>query len=175
MSQDQTRCQDWLWDHVLTGWQGHFFKDIFNLFLKFSKFSVILKASTIVPLPKMSAVTCLSVFFPPVALSPVIMKCFERIFLRHIKNSLPADPDRHQFAFKGNRSTQEAVYIALHIALTNLGHPDNYFRMLFVDFSSAFNTIISNKLIMKLLHLGLSTSVPSGSGTFSSISPRWWE
>lgn len=65
--------------------------------------------------------------------------------------------DRHQFAYRGNWSTADAVSIALHIALTHLYHPDSYVRVLFLDFSSAFATIIPDKLIVKLHDLGLST------------------
>ena len=39
-----------------------------------------------------------------------------------------------------NRSTEDAVSLALHTALTHLQHPNTYVRILFVDFSSAFNT-----------------------------------
>ncbi len=47
------------------------------------------------------------------------------------------------------------------MALFHLEHPNTYFRMLFVDFSSAFNTLISHKLVHKLISLGLSTSLCS--------------
>ena len=68
-----------------------------------------------------------------VALTPVIMKCLERILLRHIKYRLPVGLDRNQFANKGNWSTEDAVSVALHTALTHLQHPDTYVMMLFVD------------------------------------------
>ncbi|KAI3357041.1 hypothetical protein L3Q82_003684 [Scortum barcoo] len=80
---------------------------------------VSLKTSIIVPVPKKSAVTCLN-DYRPVALTPVIMKCFERIVLKHIKDIIPAGLDQYQFAYRENRSTEDAVSIALHTALTNL-------------------------------------------------------
>ncbi|KAI3369651.1 hypothetical protein L3Q82_025362, partial [Scortum barcoo] len=79
------------------------------------------------------------------------MKCFERIVLKHIKDIIPAGLDQYQFAY---RSTEDAVSIALHTALTHLQLPNTYVRMLFVDFSSAFNTVIPDKLILKLHNLG---------------------
>ncbi|KAI3373950.1 hypothetical protein L3Q82_022512, partial [Scortum barcoo] len=119
---------------------------------------VSLKTSIIVPLPKKSAVTCLNDYHP-VALTPVIMKCFERIVLKHIKDIIPAGLDQYQFAYRENRSTEDAVSIALHTALTHLQLPNTYVRMLFVDFSSAFNTVIPDKLILKLHNLGLPSSL----------------
>ncbi|KAL0197619.1 hypothetical protein M9458_006159, partial [Cirrhinus mrigala] len=47
----------------------------------------------------------------------------------------------------------------LHLALTHLENKDSYVRMLFIDFSSAFNTIIPQQLINKLNLLGLNTSL----------------
>ncbi|KAI3354422.1 hypothetical protein L3Q82_018945 [Scortum barcoo] len=49
--------------------------------------------------------------------------------------------------------------IALHTALTHLQLPNTYVRMLFMDFSSAFNTVIPDKLILKLHNLGLPSSL----------------
>ncbi|KAI3372066.1 hypothetical protein L3Q82_006710 [Scortum barcoo] len=64
------------------------FLDIFNLSLQLATVPVSLKTSIIVPVPKKSAVTCLNDYCP-VALTPVIMKCFERIILKHIKDIIP--------------------------------------------------------------------------------------
>uniref|UniRef100_A0A3P9IH10 Reverse transcriptase domain-containing protein n=1 Tax=Oryzias latipes TaxID=8090 RepID=A0A3P9IH10_ORYLA len=87
------------------------------------------------------------------------MKCFERIILNHIKDIIPATLDSHQFAYRENRSTEDAVSLALHATLSHLEHPDTYVRMLFVDFSSAFNTVIPDKLTLKLHNLGLPASL----------------
>ncbi|KAF0040565.1 hypothetical protein F2P81_006463 [Scophthalmus maximus] len=67
--------------------------------------------------------------------------------------------DPYQFAYRGNRSTEDAIFSALHLALTHLDTKNSYVRMLFIDFSSAFNTIIPQQLICKLDQLGLSTSL----------------
>ncbi|KAI3356468.1 hypothetical protein L3Q82_017683 [Scortum barcoo] len=70
------------------------FLDIFNLSLQLATVPVSLKTSIIVPVPKKSAVTCLNDCCP-VALTPVIMKCFERIVLKHIKDIIPAGLDQY--------------------------------------------------------------------------------
>ncbi|XP_054878112.1 uncharacterized protein LOC129352927 [Poeciliopsis prolifica] len=117
-----------------------------------------LKSSTIIPVPKKTTITSLN-DYRPVALTPVIMKCFERILLRYIRHFIPADLDSLQFAYRANRSTEDAVSITLHTALSHLQHPNTYVRMLFVDFSSAFNTVIPDKLVLKLLKVGLPASL----------------
>ena len=49
--------------------------------------------------------------------------------------------------------------IALHTALSHLDKWNTYVRMLFIDNSSAFNTIVPSKLINKLRTPGLNTSL----------------
>ncbi|KAI4879650.1 hypothetical protein NFI96_006824, partial [Prochilodus magdalenae] len=117
-----------------------------------------LKATTIIPVPKKSSVSCLN-DYRPVALTPIIMKCFEGLVMRHIKTLLPPSLDPLQFAYRPNRSTGDAISTTLHLALTHLDDRDTYVGMLFIDFSSAFNTIIPQHLIGKLNLLGLNTSL----------------
>ena len=87
------------------------------------------------------------------------MKCFERLVMQHIKSVLPTALDPFQFAYRSNHSTDDAISAALHSALTQLETKGSYVRMLFIDFSSAFNTIIPQQLIHKLDQLGLNTSL----------------
>ncbi len=49
--------------------------------------------------------------------------------------------------------------MGLHYVLQHLDRPGAYVRILFVDFSSAFNTIIPNRLLPKLTQLSVPTSV----------------
>ncbi|KAK1796834.1 hypothetical protein P4O66_000922 [Electrophorus voltai] len=87
------------------------------------------------------------------------MKCFERLIMRHIKSQLPPSLDPLQFAYRPNCSTDEAISTTLHLALTHLDKKGTYIRMLFIDFSSAFNIIVPQHLIGKLSLLGLNTSL----------------
>nr|XP_019960878.1 PREDICTED: uncharacterized protein LOC109641015 [Paralichthys olivaceus]XP_019960879.1 PREDICTED: uncharacterized protein LOC109641015 [Paralichthys olivaceus] len=87
------------------------------------------------------------------------MKCFERLVMQHITSILPPSLDPYQFAYQANWSTDDAISTAIHSALTHLDTKDSYMRMLFLDFSSAFNTIIPQQLIQKLDCLGLNTSL----------------
>ncbi|KAK0133936.1 Tripartite motif-containing protein 16 [Merluccius polli] len=55
--------------------------------------------------------------------------------------------------------SDDAINTAIHLALNHLDKRDTYVRMLFIDFSSAFNTIIPQQLVDKLAVLGLNTSL----------------
>ncbi|KAL0199314.1 hypothetical protein M9458_007854 [Cirrhinus mrigala] len=132
--------------------------DIFNTSLSQAVVSTCLKSTFKFPVPKKSSVSCLNDYHP-IALTPIMMKCFERLVMHNIKTSLPKHPDPLQFAYRPNRSMDEAISSTLHLALTHLENKDSYVRMLFIDFSSAFNTIIPQQLINKLNLLGLNTSL----------------
>lgn len=133
---------------------SHVFTSIFNLSLSQAVVLPCLKSSTIIPVPKKTSIDSLK-DYRPVALTPVITKCLERLVQHHIKALLPPSLDPHQYAYKANRSTEDAIATALHAALTHLEQKGTYVRMLFVDYSSAFNTIIPDILITKLTYLGL--------------------
>jgi hypothetical protein len=87
------------------------------------------------------------------------MKCFERLVMAHINTSIPETLDPLQFAYRPNRSTDVAISIALHYALSHLDKRNTYVKMLFIDYISAFNTVVPTKLITKLRNLGLNTSL----------------
>ncbi|KAI4901552.1 hypothetical protein NFI96_006301 [Prochilodus magdalenae] len=66
-----------------------------------------------------------------------------------------------QFAYRQNRSTDDAIALTLHTALSHLDKKNTYVRMLFVDYSSAFNTNVPSRLDIKLRDLGLNSSLCS--------------
>ena len=72
---------------------------------------------------------------------------------------IPETLDPLQFAYRPNRSIDDAVSIALHTALSHLDKRNTYVRMLFTDYSSVLNTIVPSKLINKLSSLRLNTSL----------------
>ena len=100
------------------------------------------KQTTIVPVPKNTKATCLNYY---VALTSVAMRCFERLVM--VNTIIPETLDPLQFAYRPNRSTDDAISIALNTALSHL------------DYSSAFNSIVPSKLITKLRTLGLNISL----------------
>ena len=71
------------------------------------------------------------------------MKCFET----HINTIIPETLDPLQFAYGPNRSTDDTVSIILHTALSQLDKKNTYVTMLFIDYCSAYNTIVPTKLI----------------------------
>ena len=87
------------------------------------------------------------------------MKYFERLVKDHITSTLLATLAPLLFAYRPNRSTVDTIAIAQHTALSHLDKINTYVRMLFIDYSSAFNTIVPSKLIIKLEALGLNPAL----------------
>ncbi|KAK0146400.1 putative RNA-directed DNA polymerase from transposon BS [Merluccius polli] len=135
------------------------FTEIFNLSLSQCIIPTCFKCSTIVPVPKKPRPSCLN-DYRPVALTPIIMKCFEKLIKPSITSSLPPTLDQLQFAYRPNRSTDDAIAHLLHSTLTHLDTGKGaYVRLLFIDYSSAFNTIVPSKLAQKLQDLCLCPSL----------------
>ena len=89
----------------------------------------------------------------PVALTPVIFKCFEKLVLRSLLNEVGDSLDPFQFAYKAKRNVEDAVLCFCNTLLKHLDKQRTYARVLFIDFSSAFNTMQPHLLIEKLLLL----------------------
>ena len=103
------------------------FTNMFNLFLSQSAVPTCFKMSTIVPVPMKAKVTELHDYCP-LALTSVIMKCFERLVEEHITSTLPDTLDPLQFAYRPNRTT----YFAIAIELPFFNGGDTQVRMLLV-------------------------------------------
>ncbi|KAK3553519.1 hypothetical protein QTP70_004199 [Hemibagrus guttatus] len=131
---------------------------IFNRSLELCEVPACFKRSTIIPIPKKPKITGLN-NYRPVALASVVMKSFERLVLAYLKNITGPLLDPLQFAYRVNRSVDDAVNMGLHFILQHLDKSGTYVRLLFVDFSLAFNTIIPTLLQTKLIQLSVPSSI----------------
>ncbi|KAI2648571.1 putative RNA-directed DNA polymerase from transposon BS [Labeo rohita] len=153
---------------------------IFNRSLELCIVPSCFKCSTIIPVPKKPKTTGLN-DYRPVALTSVVIRSFERLVLAYLKDITGPLLDPLQFAYRANRSVDDAVNMGLHYILQHLDKPGTYARILFVDFSSAFNTIIPDILQNKLSQLSLPTDrqqlvrlgkLTSGTRTISTRAPQ---
>lgn len=131
------------------------FTSIFNESLATSVVPTSFKKSVIIPVPKNNKPSCLN-DYRPVALTSIVMKVFEGLVKNVICSFIPDTLDPLQFAYRSNRSTDDAISHILHSSLRHIDSNNrNYVRLLFIDYSSAFNTIVPTKLVSKLSDLGL--------------------
>ena len=67
--------------------------------------------------------------------------------------------DPLQFAYRRNRSIDDAILYVLNNIYSHLDKPNNYIRLMFYDFSSAYNTIQPHLLVEKNEKNGSPTTI----------------
>jgi hypothetical protein len=77
--------------------------------------------------------------YRPIALTSVIMKCFERLVKDHITSTLPHTLNPLQFSYHPNRSTDNTN--RHRTALSHLDKMNTYVRMLFIYYKGWQGTI----------------------------------
>ncbi|KAI3371619.1 hypothetical protein L3Q82_024188, partial [Scortum barcoo] len=112
------------------------------------------KTSRIVPVPKKNRPSELN-DFRPVALTSHLMKTLERLFLSLLRPQVQHAQDRLQFAYQPGVVVEDAILYLLHRAHSHLDKGSGTVRILFLDFSSAFNTIQPTLLRDKLSRMGV--------------------
>ena len=118
----------------------------------------IWKTATIIPVPKNAKAKELN-DFRPVALTSVPFKCLERIILKNLLLQTEPKLDNYQFAYRKGRCTDDAIHTYVNTVIEHLEKSNSYVRTLFIDFSSAFNTIKPDILIKLLIDIGVSSSL----------------
>ncbi len=103
------------------------FTQIFNRSLELCEVPPCFKHSTIIPVPKKPKVAGLKDYWP-VALTSVAMKSFEKLVLAHLKDITVPLLDPLQFAYRVNRSVDDAVNMGLHYVLQHLDRPGTCVR-----------------------------------------------
>ncbi|KAI3358255.1 hypothetical protein L3Q82_003253 [Scortum barcoo] len=93
--------------------------------------------------------------YRPVALTSHLMKTLERLVLVHLRPLVSSFMDPLQFAYQPDIGVDDAVIYLLHTSLTHLEKAGSTVRIMFFDFSSAFNTIQPRLLGDKLQLAGV--------------------
>lgn len=93
--------------------------------------------------------------YRPIALTSVVMKCLEKILVPLLRADTDPLQDPLQFAYRYRKGTDDAVNSITHLILKHLEDSKAYARLLFVDFSSAFNTVQPHLLIQKMSQLNV--------------------
>ncbi|PIK38495.1 hypothetical protein BSL78_24668 [Apostichopus japonicus] len=113
-----------------------------------------MEATSIIPVPKCSVISRMN-DLRPIALTAVPMKVCERLFLNRFNPLVAPFLDPLQFAYKASRSCEDAILLLLQCLYSHLEHHGNSARVMFFDFSSAFNTIQPHNLATKLINMGI--------------------
>ncbi|XDV35077.1 hypothetical protein PO909_005118, partial [Leuciscus waleckii] len=112
------------------------------------------KHSIIRPVPKKPRSKSLN-DFRPVALTPILAKCMEKVVRKHLTSCIKEQFDPLQFAYRTNRGTDDATLTMVNMVSSHLQQNNMYAQILFIDFNSAFNTMHIHILLQRLLDLGV--------------------
>ena len=83
------------------------------------------------------------------------MKDFERVVLVHGQEQVSDYTDLCQIAYRRNRGVEDAIIPCLEHYLFPFEKPGACIRLMFYDFSSAFNTIQPHLLAGKLMKMNV--------------------
>ena len=93
------------------------------------------------------------------ALTSHIMKTLVRLLVCRMRLQVDGVLDPLQFSFQKDIRVEHAILYMLHRAYAYLDVPGSYVRIMFFDFSSAFNTIRPPILKDKLVGMGVDPSL----------------
>ncbi|KAG1673585.1 Anoctamin-7 [Nymphon striatum] len=121
---------------------------ILNKCLCLGKIPQSWKKVKIIPIPKGGRKTIKEVADArPIGLTSSFLKLLEH-YLKQFVNVLVSDQlDSNQFAYKEHRGTQDAIALLINQTQCFLDEKDTIVRILFLDFSSAFNTVSRQELL----------------------------
>ena len=145
---------------------------IFNLSLSLQKVPALWKTSCVVPVPK-TAHPREPNHFRPVALTSHLMKTLERIILSHLRTTVGASIDPLQFGYRPGIGVDDAIIYLLHRSLSHLDTPGSTVRVMFFDFSSAFNTIQPSLLRVKMEAVGVDPHLAAWTINYLTDRPQY--
>ena len=125
---------------------------VFNLSLSDCIVPKIWKMSSIIPVPKRHPVSVMN-DLRPIAMTSSFMKLFERAVLNILEPEVANYIDPLQFAYRKNRGVDDALLYLLNRCYSHLEKAGSSIRLMFYDFSSAFNTIQPHILAQKLSNM----------------------
>ena len=151
---------------------GEPLQHIFNLSLQLRTVPTLWKTSCIVPVPKKTRPSELN-DYRPVALTSHLMKTLERLLLHLIRSQVQHVQDPLQFAYRAKVGVEDTVLFLLHRAHSHLDRGSGTVRILFIDFSSAFNTIQPPLQRRKLVKMGVDSGLVDWISSYLSDRPQY--
>lgn len=118
---------------------------LFDLSLRLGRAPTLWKTSCLVPVPKKPHPKDLN-DYRPIALTSHIMKTMERLVLHLLRPQVRHARDPLQFAYQEMVGVDDAITYLLHRTHSHLDKGKSTVRIMFFDFSSAFNTIQPTRL-----------------------------
>ena len=106
------------------------------------------------------------------------MKCLEKIVKSKIEVQVSAFVDKYQFAYTTNRCVEDATlaltdFVLQHVDKANTAKCKHFVKILYVDFSSAFNTIQPHIMMQKLVNMSVNPRLILWINEFLTCRPQY--
>ncbi|KAK0148991.1 RNA-directed DNA polymerase from mobile element jockey [Merluccius polli] len=151
---------------------GEPLEHLFNWSLRIGRVPTMWKASCLIPVPKKPYPKELN-DFRPVALTSHLMKTMERLILGILRPQVRHALDPLQFAYQEKVGVDDAISYLLHRTHSYLDKGKSAVRIMFLDFSSAFNTIQPPRLSDKLLQMDVDAHLVSWIADYLTERPQF--
>ncbi len=112
---------------------------IFQRSVDTSTVPALWKKAVIIPVPKQ---LCTKEYndFRPFALTPMVMKCLEKLMVSRLRSEVGPHLDPYQLAYRQHRGTDDTISSIVHMVTKHLENLKAYAIVMFTYLSSAFNT-----------------------------------
>ena len=124
------------------------------------------KLARITPIPKLYPPVNIESDLRPIAVTNSLAKIAEKFVSRHFNEYFDEFTDDNQFGCVRNRSTTHALLKIMHELFLASDSSQNIIRVLFVDFTKAFDVIDHNVLFNKFVNCGMPEHVVAWSMDF---------
>ena len=114
-----------------------------------------METATVIPLPKKRPSYSIENDIRPIALTQILAKVFESIVLKWVDNIIIPQIDDKQFGGMAGTGTTDALVEMLHKWYEATDEPGTTVRVLFLDYSNAFDLINHETLIDKIVAMNL--------------------
>ncbi|XP_071832278.1 uncharacterized protein [Apostichopus japonicus] len=126
------------------------YTSLFQESLQHSQIPNLWKTALTSPVPKVANPKDVN-DFRPIDLASIAFNSMQRILLPRLTDSINQFGDKRQFAYRKGVSCVDAVLLLIHEVVSELNCKETTIaKVLFLDFSSAFNTVLPNQLITDL-------------------------
>ena len=132
---------------------------IFNASLQSCTVPSLWKRALVCPVPKVTSPRDVHSDVRPISLTPVLSRVFETFVVRFLLQDVGSQLDPYQFGSRSGSSTAHVLSYCHQDWVNRLSQPGSVLRILFVDFSKAFDRVNPNILVQKLFSLGVSKSI----------------
>lgn len=123
---------------------------MFNSSLRDGYLPELWKKATIIPIPKNSPAKSIEKDLRPISLTCLLCKELERFVVKWIREDIKDKIDKNQFGNIKGCSTTHLLVKLLHNCHMEMDKGNQFVRLVFVDFSKAFDRVNHNILIEKM-------------------------